>query len=122
MEDLIIEETHETPRVGFYYQQGNLEITGRSLIENVWDFYLPLIQWLDEYVKKPYTITTKIVLKLDYFNTSSSKAILDILQTLRGLTEQGHEVHCHWYQDQGEEEEDLLRLVEGLKIEVKWNS
>ena len=73
-------------------QQSNvMEISGRSLPEDVSSFYGPILNWLAEYIKSPNPKTV-FNFKLVYFNTASSKLILDILMKLEELHKKGNEV------------------------------
>ena len=81
MEDLILSGTEKTPTVNFNYNEGNLELRGRSIPENSIEFYKPLVDALDAYSKNPKSLT-RVNIHLEYFNTSSSKCILDIFKKL----------------------------------------
>lgn len=116
MESLIIESTNKTPRVFFNALSGKMELVGRSIPENSFQFYDPLLQWLDEYAKNPRELT-QFVFKLDYFNTSSSMYILGILKKLEKLHQEGKKVQVLWYYDA--EDEDMLQTGEDLKQIVK---
>jgi len=95
MEALRIEQTDDSPKV-ILDQEGNFfEISGKSLPEDVVQFYQPVLDWLDEYRKKPKPFT-RFDFKLSYFNTASSKLILDILMILEEMKEEGHGVLAKW--------------------------
>ncbi len=81
MEPLTIEGTAKTPNVKFDAAQGLIEIKGRSIPENSIEFYKPLVDWLEEYGKGPSSLT-KVNIQLEYFNTSSSKCIIDVFNKL----------------------------------------
>jgi len=116
MEDLYFEATNKTPKVSFRASDGKLAIIGRSIPENSYKFYEPILQWLDEYMDKPAK-ETELTFKLDYFNTSSSMYILGILKKLEFLYERGHPVQVKWYYDI--EDEDMMQTGEDLKQIVK---
>lgn len=102
------------PAVEFNAETGVCEIEGESLLEDTIGFYKPLIEWLDEYTttNKPLTFN----FKLTYFNTSSSKRILDILQVLKKYDESGADVTVNWYV-QGDSE--IIEDIEDYKIIAK---
>jgi hypothetical protein len=88
MDILNIEGTDETPNVRLDKTAGIFEISGRSLPEDSVSFYNPVMDWITTYGKDPNT-STEFAFKLDYFNTASSKIILDILKMLaeiKGVT------------------------------------
>lgn len=121
MENLIIQGSEKTPAIHFDFQKGILEIKGRSIIENPWGFYLPVTEWLEEYVKKNACRSSTIIFDLEYYNTTSSKSILDMIRVLEQLPSQGHSVYCKWYQE-GEEVDDILLFVENLKVEIIYKA
>lgn len=103
MEKIHIEGTVRTPYVHFDPEKGELELAGRSIPENSINFYKPLYDWLDEYSESPKE-GTKMVFNLEYFNTSSSKCILDLLRKLENLNKKGNPVKVEWYYDDGDED------------------
>ena len=96
MESLLIEGTAKTPNIRFDGNQGLIEIKGRSIPENSIEFYKPLVDWLDKYAQNPKA-TTKVNVQLEYFNTSSSKCILDVFKKLETIHKANHEVVINWY-------------------------
>jgi hypothetical protein len=116
MESLIIENTNKTPKVFFNALNGKMELAGRSIPENSFQFYEPLLQWIDEYSKSPQE-QTSFSFKLDYFNTSSSMYILGILKKLERLYLDGKIVKVYWHYDS--EDEDMLQTGEDLRQIVK---
>jgi len=109
METIIREETLKTPYVKFDGEKGLVEIKGRSIPENSIEFYKPLIDWLDKFADQP-TGRTSVNVKLEYFNTSSSKCILDIFRKLELMHKKGDEVEINWYYE--EDDEDMFEAGE----------
>ncbi len=109
MDILDIKATNDTPRVIFDPESDIFEISGRSLPEDVVNFYQPVIDWLDEYVRLPNK-KTEFVFKYIYFNTATSKLIQDILIRLEQVYETGNEVVVMWYYEQ--DDEDMMDLGE----------
>ncbi len=109
MEPLILEGTSKTPSVRFDEDQGRLELKGRSIPENSIDFYKPLIAWADKYARSPRP-STVVHMQLEYFNTSSSKCILDLFKKLEAIRTQGSELSVHWHYE--EDDEDMLEAGE----------
>ena len=104
MELLRISKSDRTPSIYFNPQEGILEMAGRSIPENAISFYKPLFDWLDTYVQNPQE-ETQVSFNLEYFNTSSSKCILDILRKLERLAEEKHKAVVKWFYDS--EDEDM---------------
>jgi len=103
MNNLVIEGSKQTPKVEFIASSGILEISGRSIPENTFEFFNPVLLWLDEYSQNALDVTT-INVNLEYFNTSSSKYILEIFKRLKGLINDGKEVLVKWYYEEDDEE------------------
>ena len=95
MEPIIIEGTPKTPAVNFDAESGILEIKGRSIPENSIEFYKPLVDWLEEYANNPVN-RTQVNIQLEYFNTSSSKCILDVFKKLEAIHKSKNEVSISW--------------------------
>lgn len=104
-----IKGTDDTPNVILDKEKGLLEISGRSLPEDVNMFYEQILDWIDEYAENPND-RTEFNFKLEYFNTASSKVILDILLKFEEIVEKGKEVVIKWHYH--EDEEDMLEAGE----------
>ena len=84
MEHLVIAKTDDTPEIDFNPGTKELKISGRSLPEDVTTFYAPVLEWLDE-LEESAIGELKFIVNLEYFNTASSKLILDILMKLEDI-------------------------------------
>jgi len=109
MEKLKIESTEDSPQIILDRESNIMEISGRSLPEDVNTFYEPMMSWIEEYAKDPLDVTV-FSFKLTYFNTASSKIILDILTHFEEMIEEGHKVMVRWHYL--EEDEDMLEAGE----------
>jgi len=103
METFITSATDTTPFLKLDARLGEFVIEGKSIPSDAEGFYGPILDWLKEYVNKPNPKTT-LVLKLDYFNISSSKRILFIFYKLNELVDAGHDVNIKWYFHEGEDD------------------
>jgi hypothetical protein len=103
MEPLIIEQTAKTPYVFIDSNEGVMEIKGMSASENAPVFYKPVLDWLDNYGYDPKPVT-KVNVQFKYFNTSSAKCILDVLERFANLNNSGIEVTVNWYYEKNDEE------------------
>ncbi|WP_026999920.1 DUF1987 domain-containing protein [Eisenibacter elegans] len=113
MDNIHIKATSKTPAVNFDYAKGLLEISGRSIPENSYQFYDQLLSWLDHYATKPQEATT-LIFKLDYFNTASSMYILGILKRVEKIhLESKKEVKVQWFFET--DDEDMLQTGEDLR-------
>ncbi len=109
MEIIKIKGTDDTPNVLLDKDSNIFEISGRSLPEDVNLFYNPILEWIDKYSEDPND-KTEVCFKLEYFNTASSKIILDILLKFESLSESGNDVIIKWFYQ--EDEEDMLEAGE----------
>ena len=116
MESLSIEGTNKTPSVNLDPETGVIEIKGRSIPENSIEFYRPIVEWLDQYAKNPNKKTI-VNVQLEYFNTSSSKCILDIFKKLESLKKARNEVVINWYYE--EDDEDMLESGEDYESIIR---
>lgn len=103
METIKIQGTEDTPKVTLDKEKEVMEISGRSLPEDVASFYDPILSWLDEYAESP-NAKTIFNFKLVYFNTASSKLLLDILMKLEEIHEAGHDVLIRWHYPEDDED------------------
>lgn len=123
MNSLIIQPTENTPKIVFDPENDIYEISGESRPENVREFYEPVLNWLrdlgNDIVANKAAYKSKTMafeFKLDYFNSSSSKFILDILKKIKEFHTNGADVVIQWYVDEGDEDmqeagEEMSKMV-----------
>jgi hypothetical protein len=108
MEPLIINKTEDTPQVELDITKGTFSLTGRSLPENAIDFYKPLFSWVEENMQSVTGKNIVVEIKLEYFNTASSKQIAKLFLQLENFIEK-NTILIKWYY----EKEDNDMLVSG---------
>ncbi len=108
MELFVKEPTVDTPKVILDADKGIFELAQMSLPEDAVDFYSPIIQWFTEYSKSPNEKTV-FDMKLEYFNTASSKQIIQILLLLQGFKDKS-DIVINWYYK--EIDEDMQAIGE----------
>ena len=96
MKDLIIKETEKTPSVALS-SNGILKIEGRSIPEDAAKFFKPLLDWTKEFTANEI----RVDIKLEYFNTSSSKFILEMLRLLENNPENKN-ILVNWFYEEGD--------------------
>lgn len=117
MNNLIIEESIKTPSVSFAAESGILELKGKSIPENSLEFYRPVFEWIDNYGQSPNS-STELKVRLEYFNTSSSKCLLDVFRRLETINLSGKSnVKVSWYYDG--DDEDMMEAGEDYSALVK---
>lgn len=111
-----IEPTEDTPKVQLDLANNALEFSGISIPEDAAQFYQPIMDWLDDFSKNPVN-GSNFVFKLEYFNTASSKVILDILLKIDEINEDKNGLKVTWYFEEDDEDmeeagEEYSELVE----------
>ncbi len=117
MDKLIIEPGIKTPHITFDAANGSLEIKGKSIPENSIEFYKPVYDWLDSYTAQPKD-QTLLTVQLEYFNTSSSKCLLDLFRKLENIHTSGKgKVNVKWLYE--EDDEDIMEAGDDYQTIVK---
>ncbi|HCY00716.1 MAG TPA: nuclear pore complex subunit [Bacteroidales bacterium] len=107
---ILIDKTPDCPYVNFS-ELGLLEIEGRSITEDVFSFWQPLIDWLEQYIKAP-ALQTKVIIFLEYTNSSSNKYLNEIMKLLDRCAANGNNVEIIWRYE--EDDESILVLGQDL--------
>ena len=89
MKDLFLKHDfdNQTPLVDFKVN-GELKIEGRSFPEDPLSFFEPVINWLKELKTLELKVVTMTV-RLEYFNTSTSKLVLYMFKILEDMHNEG---------------------------------
>jgi hypothetical protein len=106
MKDILLEGTAKTPEVKFSIDPISMSISGRSIPENSIEFYKPLLDWVDQSIQSHDEVVC-ISVKLEYFNTSSSKCLMDLFKRIEKAAPMAS---VDWYYE--EEDEDMLEAGE----------
>jgi hypothetical protein len=110
-----IEPSNDHPKVVLDKVNNTFEITGKSLPEDVNEFYDPIVAWIREYAKNPNPETV-FVLNLEYYNSATVRKIVDILVVLESMHKAGKIVKVRWIFEEsdemmGENGEDFMHTV-----------
>lgn len=112
MGDFKIDATPSTPSIVCNEQAGLLEMRGDSYPENSFEFFTPILHWVEDFLRLPdRPFTAKLYLL--YLNTSSVKAMMDIFDMLEESHRRGRSVTVYWYYD--EENERVAELAAEFK-------
>ena len=98
MNTLEIAQTPSTPEVRADSGEGRVFMAGDSYPENPFEFFQPIIDWIDEYLAnddRPLTFDLELV----YLNTSSIRAMMDIFDRLEDSHRAGRQVSVLWSYD-----------------------
>ena len=119
MEILNLEGTEDTPKIILDKKNGIFEISGRSLPEDSAEFYRPVLEWIEEYASAP-NASTDFMFKLEYFNTASSKLILDVLSALEDI--KGMKISWYFHEDDEDMEEAGQEFSELVEIPFEFKT
>lgn len=100
MPEFKIEGGNDKPQIQFNAGSGELFIKGRSLPEDAFAFYQPVIEWLCNYAKTPAS-STVLNVNLEYFNTASAKQIFKIVNIIAELGKTSS-AKVIWHYDMGD--------------------
>lgn len=119
MENWNVAATKQTPAIGFDATTHILTITGESYPENIADLSLSLFNWLHQYLAESTQQTFTLNIELIYFNSSSSKMLLDLFARLETEAEQQQRtIVINWIYD--EENESALEYGEEFKEDLSY--
>jgi len=118
MENIVIKEVPDAPyypTVNFDMENGICEISGESYMEETFKFYSPLLEWIKNFLEdKSKSLTLNF--KLTYFNTNSSRLILDMLDIIKKSKDEGNKVIVNWFYDAADP--DMIDEVEDFEMET----
>jgi len=108
--EINIDQTRFSPKVRL--RKGRLKMEGRSVLNDPKPFFQPLFSWVDEYIARNPG-STRIDLRFEYINTSSTKWLYEILKTIKQKKAFQDDLQINWYYESGDE--DMYELGEILK-------
>ena len=111
---LRIKETRITPAV--VIEKGEISIRGRSIPEDAFEFYNPVLKACQDYISKP-AAQTAVSIHLEYINSGSKKYLTNILTILEKSYLDGNDCKINWIYD--EDDEAMLDLGRDLKSIIK---
>jgi hypothetical protein len=119
MEELRISPTKNTPEI-LLNPNGTILIKGRSIHENVTDFFEPVEEWITEYISAPAEVTS-VDLSLEYFNSASAKVFIHLLQKISYVTLKRKKFVINWFYEEGDD--DILERGEyfGSVLDIRFN-
>ena len=106
MENLHLQATQYTPEI-ILEGSGTITMTGKSYPENTFEFYKPVMEWLEHYFETTENGKTTVNMEIIYFNSSSSKLFFDFFDLLEEASENGKQIEVNWlYDEQNESAEE----------------
>ena len=117
MSNIELSATTSTPHVLADGDAGTLEMRGDSYPENSFEFFAPLVEWVQNYLQAP-DAALRLDLYLLYLNTSSVRAMMDIFELLEDAHEGSHAVAVRWFYD--EDNDRIAELAEEFKEDCSF--
>ena len=122
MTALQLDATSRTPAVTLDPSAGRLVLTGESYPEDVTSFYATLTSAISAYLDDgPGNLLTEI--RLTYFNSSSARALMELLEQLDEAAGNGAQITIDWYCDPDDDitrefAEDIASDVSNTKVSI----
>ncbi len=122
MKNLTLESTKYTPDIKLDADTGIISMVGKSYPENTFEFYQPVMDWIEEYFANYAKNKTTVNMEIIYFNSSSSKLFFDFFDVLDEAKE-NHNIKINWIYDKENESaleagEDFIEDFENLAINL----
>ena len=95
MDNLDIPQTSASPAIFADGTAGTVTMKGDSYPENSFELFQPLIDWVTAFLKAGQR-PLKLELELLYLNTSSIRALMDILDLMEEAHRKGLQVAARW--------------------------
>ena len=112
MHEIRLPGTGSTPEVSTDCENGKLTLRGDSYPENSFEFFQPIIDWVEQFLAEQHK-PLSVDLFLLYLNTSSIRALMDILDLLEEAHQADKPVKLTWHYDR--ENERMAELAEEFK-------
>lgn len=96
--DLHLEPTQSSPLVHCNWSEGCIEMRGESYPENSFAIYNAILAWLTSFLESSDR-PLRLELELNYLNTSSVRAMIELFDQLQAAADSGRAVHVNWHYD-----------------------
>jgi hypothetical protein len=106
MDNTFIPARERTPEVDFRFEEHRLAIRGEAYPEDAASFFGPLLKGLATHCEAARGQDLQVEFQLTYFNTSSAKALMNMIHTLESAARSGAQVDVRWLYQEGD---DVIR-------------
>lgn len=103
MPNLMLAATAATPEIAFYFDRHLLSLRGESYPENAQAFYGPIVAAVEAYLAQLNATPITVEVQLAYFNSSSTKILLELFDRLNQASIAGNQVTLNWLYDQDDD-------------------
>ncbi|MBX2958446.1 MAG: SiaC family regulatory phosphoprotein [Flavobacteriales bacterium] len=119
MKKFELKESIKVPRILIDYTKGEIQLTGRSTINNTQEFYPRIMELFQLYVDNPKP-KTKVLIDLEYYNKESATYLFEIIKMLSTLSEENKsETRIFWHFDP--DDYGIIGDINKLKTELNCN-
>lgn len=111
------ERTNNTPYVLIDEEKGYIRIEGECYLEDILHFFEEITDWL---VSTLSTMTSPLTFDcaLEYFNSSTTKLLYNILRAMDRAARDGKKVVVNWIADKGDDM--IVECGEDFRDEVEY--
>ena len=112
--EYFIVHTRITP--GFAIKNGAIRFSGKSIPEDAYAFYIPIVDAINRYLENPEPKTI-LSFNLEYINSSSKKIITNILKLFEQSFLIGKDMTIEWHYET--DDESIFDLGQDLQSMIK---
>lgn len=114
---LHIPGTSDSPEMRYIPEEGRLIVKGRSLPEDAYMLFSPLIDWAKSQREIQAERSLVVDIEMDYFNSSSGRYLLEFLDTLAHNVHTNTRVLIRWFVEK--DDELMMEKGEEFRLLVK---
>ncbi|HEY5623404.1 MAG TPA: DUF1987 domain-containing protein [Gammaproteobacteria bacterium] len=110
MDNIKIAASERTPEVDFDFQNNVFILRGESYPEDVSAFFGPVVGQFEEHLSALEGATLRFDFEFIYFNSSTAKIVMGLLDKLEESAQNGNKVTVRWLYE--EDDENMQELGE----------
>ena len=110
---LINNPTEDEPEIILDKEKNIFQFTGSSMPEDPGKVFSPVLDWIKSYMQDPNP-STVVEFKMDYFNSSTARFFVEILEKFEEMYDNGSAVKIIWFHFL----DDVVILERGEDIEA----
>jgi hypothetical protein len=115
-----INKTNKTPYVHLSAETGVFLLEGVVLPEDTFAFFNPINMYITDYLKDPNS-ETKLILKLDYFNTAASRMLYNLLKSFNDAFHKTKTTVDFHYEDDDEDLSEVCDEFSEMLSDLNFN-
>lgn len=126
MKNIIIAPSERTPEINFDFENGRLSIKGEAYPGDASSFFGPLLASVNDYLQTEPDILVRLDIHLEYFNSSSTKALMNLFKIMDESARTGVRVAVCWHCNKDDDTmrefgEDFAEDLRFLSFEMAWS-